>query len=1166
MNTNFISRLAIMQFTDEVFLQLPAIQPQVLETVKQLFSIHGDNTEQFNYYINELGQEHNDLKPKIINIANGIWNKNNKRKTEEDCNDRLSKRMCLESNYGKRKAEGELEHSKTKWPRRSELDADEQALPSANEFLDQLIKDGEYIDCLDEKLAHLMMLLSAENQSIASAAWLCLDKLKPLENVRTFFCTTEKLSALMSLLEKFAKSHRENLAGSHSDSFVMPLFTDPTSFSSRLIAQLLPLQPFQDIEPIARAVNCFSLLLTNYQKKLNINLYIGHEEVNPLMALLHSENDKLGWASLCIQNYAIWEPAFDRGLQVEGIEKHIGKLILLLKNTKNADCMTTIFNYLIKLHNHFHTEEACKPIFNALPATLIAIIEEEELAIQPFCFHLKAITEANYRTAFCQAGGLNRMLALLQNYSTRYQAALEEQKEPLPETIAQQEGRIIALMQSLSTFSSSFDASLALNLCENLTKLLKQSNTPVFTSAALELAKLSKASKEILDTIDLHIGLQCIPLLVDFLIVKDVQKVNAALFGLKELSWTPKNQEYLLKTQAFEHVKALLLDPQDLFLGNALLCWSECIKAKGKIENADLPFIQKILFPALNGKHISPAIKSLYTLLSVEGFPLPLGREILETVLWLRKSTEKFVVECAYWCLGRLAKLDLAEEIYKTGISNEIETLLDTENTPATIIEGMSFCLCETVIPVFKERGVQETIICLASRLLDKKYPKAQETGCWLLHTLMCKFPSCLIEINHASFAKGIKLLGSPSEAVAKGAMWLSGKLCSQPSNYDENLLGTAYDNLLEWIQKGEIKTKILALRVIEPMCVAHPAIRSVILKKGALDKLLPLNGNTEMLANGLRSTLPSIIASLSNEPEAHAPLRVRYHERFIMANLKLTIPNAAKAMIQILANIIKPGTLTTRREEAFQLIWSFLLSKETDATFYANCLLVLSKLLSVDDIKQKLQNATDRSKENFLIFLSILSKQHTDVPLFPYVSSTPSPYKAWHKPCEKTKLSDITLQVDGGTFLYCHKIVLANYCDYFKGMFLSDMQEGYASLIEINEVDPYTFKKFIQFLYEQVFHFTTIKEATDLLIMAQKFCAPTLEAACIQELTCRLTPETVEEIFSEALASQSIQLKSQVMQWMMHHYLQLPEILQEYIQEDGMWSEFCNLFILDAA
>lgn len=1164
MHTNLVAERKKNQFMEELVLQLPTMDPEIREVVAHLFTIHGNNAEEFGYFINEI-PGHDELKQKIINIAIGVLNNEPKRKAQGGCDDREAKRVCLEANPNKRKADAELKAPNAKRQHLKELDADALALSSANEFLEQLIEDGAQVENLDEKIAFLMILLAAENRCIANAAWTCLSRLKELENFKAIFCKEEKLKTLTLLLEKFAKSHGENAFAESPD---IPPLTELSSISSRLIAVLLSLPPTQDVEIIAGAVNCLTQLLVKCQKDSNVNVSLGHEEVKPLMALLHGENDQLIWASLCIQNAVLWDPQFDEGLRAEGIKKNIDIVLCLLKNTKNGDCVEAIFNYLKKLYNHFNGEATCKPIFNALPETLLAFSENEDLVIvAKTCWYLSDIDDMEYHRAFCQAGGLKRMLSLLHDYNHRYQAAIELQNEQSPHlkkeeeaTTALLEKIVLFTMGCLSKPSSFFDASFAQSLCEVLIAMLKQQPSAKITiAAACQLANLSKTSKENFRETTVPIGLQGIEPLVELLIAKNEEVVKGALWALLELTWSEQNRQYLLKTKAFEHVKALLLEPKDQFAGTAFRFWGKCIEAKGNIDDADIPLIQKRLFPALNGKHVSAAAGTLSQLLSVEGFPKELGREVLETVLLLLKNKENPIVERAYWCLGKLSKLGLADEINQTGILEDIETLFNTEKIPEIVIEGACFFLCETVLQLFKQESIQHALICLISRCFDKKYFKVQEAACWLSYKLACEYQSSLTQISHATFAKGMKLLGSPHEKVAIGAMWMAGKLCPLPSNCHKSLLEADIDPLLEWLKKGNEKTQILALRVIGAMCVNCPAIPSAVSSKGALAVLLPL-----LARKPIQETLLWVIASLVSLPEVKAGLRQAFNENSIMNFLKSENPKIKEAMIFILGNILSADTFAQFREEAIQLIWPTP-PKAEDDHLYDRSLFVLAKLLSRDEIIKRLQSASNMSKQDFLIFLSIISIQQSSIPAIEYVSpfpNTPSAYKSWYQPYGETKFSDITLQVDHATFLHCHKVVLATHCDYFNSMLSSNMQEGQASLIAIKEVDPNIFKKLIQFIYEQQYHFTTIEDAFSLLEMAQRFLVSNLEAACVQFLASQLTKETAEEIFFKALASPSIELKTDVMQWMMRYYLMLPKALQMHIQNDEVWLEFYHVLI----
>lgn len=1162
MQINFFEEQKI-QFMEEIALKIPMMDQHIRDRVMSIFAAHGRDIERFNHHVNELEQD-DALKTQIINIATNVLCNESKRKAEEELEGKPAKQRHLEPK-SKKRAGARLDGPEAKRPCLAGREGDEPAICSANAFLEQLIEDGNEVDNLDEKIESLMGLLSSEKRPIAHAAWACLCKLSEFENYQMAFCHEEKLQTLMLLLEKFAKDHRTGFLQpeSHSNCEVdAPPLKELSSLPSRLVAVLSPLLLIQEVDAIVEAACCLAKFICSYQKKFNTAWPLGNEEIKPLMALLQAKNDELVWPSLFVQNNMRWDPEFQAGLQAEGLEKIFDKVISSLGSTKNQAHIEAIFIYLKKLHLHFNA--AHKRIFNALPAMLLAFAKHHELAIvKNSCWLLGEIDDIDFYTAFCQQGGLNVMLALLQDFNARFQAAIEQQKKTSQNLKAENSTPAVKLLEGIVLYAarsisekclSFFDAAFAQSLCDVLIAMLKQPSPKIVVLAACRLGSLSKISKENFQQAPVAIGLQSIRPLVELLLVEDEKVLHSALFALREFAWNDAIVPHLLKMKVLERVKVLLLQPKEFAAVAFQLC-GICIKAKGEIDDADAAFIQKILFPALNGKHALAAARCLNVLLAVKGFPEALGREVLDTVLLLLKSKEDFLIEAAYWCLGNLSKLNLASEIYRSGIIDAIEALFDAENTPAIIIEGAGYCCSETLIRVFKDRPTQSAFVCLCARFLSTKYTKVQAAGLWCLHEFAKQPESDLTLISHASIAKAVNLLGSQNEEVACGAMWLFGKLCADPSNHDESFLKTTVDLLLEWVKKNSVKPQILALRALERICFHQPALRSYLISEGALDLLRPL-----LVNSSLQESILCLITHFSDLPEQQERWKKIFTEKTIMAFLKYKNSKIKEAMISILVHIIDSNTFMQTREEAIQLIWPL---PETQDPTLSKSLLVLAKLLSEKAIMSQLQSAADVSKQDFLTFLSILSIQQKSMPAIddvPPSSSKASPYKGWYQPNGKNKFFDIALQVDDCTPQQCHKVVLAANCEYFNRMLSSSMQESDAALIKIKEVDPNLFNKLIQFLYEQQYHFTTIEEAFGLYELAQRFVVPMLEVSCRQFLVKQLSKETVEEIFFAALTFPTPDLKTRVMQWMMSYYLELPQALQEHIQHDETWREFYTL------
>jgi len=105
---------------------------------------------------------------------------------------------------------------------------------------------------------------------------------------------------------------------------------------------------------------------------------------------------------------------------------------------------------------------------------------------------------------------------------------------------------------------------------------------------------------------------------------------------------------------------------------------------------------------------------------------------------------------------------------------------------------------------------------------------------------------------------------------------------------------------------------------------------------------------------------------------------------------------------------------------------------------------------------------------------------------------------------------ADAVLMVDGNR-IYCHKVVLSTYSDFFEAIFLSNMKEAITSEVQLKDVDLETVKNMLSFMYSG--NIDKIKINVSLLAAADKYGVLVLRNICIQTLPKMIKSDNVVEI-----------------------------------------------------
>lgn len=1139
------------QFMAELDGSLPHGDMQIRTLVAAIFSDHGNNQDSFTYFIHaQLVGEYEPFKTTIIDIAAKYLP--NHRPTAEEHLDR-----------GEKRTGGFLEAPKPKRQCLVPLSPGEQQVHAAKEFLARLLKEGNASNCLKDNVAGLMALLSSENVQIVRLATDSLAQLVRFKSYTDTLICKENLFALMLLLEEFAKKHihpQPNTAPIGPESQALEPIT---ALPSRILRVLTSWQDLRHADVVANMVDGLTVVFCGYLQANDNPSCLSAAEFLILMDLLQTENEDIMQASLLL--LARTKGDFLDCMQ-ENLEKILARVAFLLETSKNVKLLEALAGFLFAMSSRF--EGISSDAMDRLLTLLLSVTSRPELEIvHSICSPLRHMTKPGLLKALEQRGGLAIMFNLIQVYSPRYLAATAFKEgessflehEEKQSTAMQMEHIILSAAFCMGKLSSSsLEATTAQRVCDVLIAMLHLQSTKCAVFAACELGKLSKTSQERFQNGNVAIGLQSALPLLKLLQSENAIIVQAALWGLNACSWQPETAQHILNNNGFKQVQALFLHPKEIFIGEAFLCLGTWIKVKDSMDMDDSTFLQQIALPFLKeGKHLQPTLIFLQASLQKKSFPQHIAKEALPLILSHLKSKEDSILTGAYWCLGRLAILNLNREIYQAGVLEMIQAIFDGENT--RLIEGACFCFCKIKKHSLIDETERNAHILEIARLLDNKFDRVKETALWYLQEVleMPEFNSSFISL--LCFDKIVNLLGHANENIAKEAMLVFEKICTYPHNHVASAIQTAIDHLKARIANGSDKNKILAWRNLEALSYINQEYRLMLAEKGVLELVGALYPSSPA-----KEILLSLIASLSSQPELIARIAPLLTPQRVLNALKSTNKKAVEAILTASINTVLPLPANDeKREEMIDLIFTHL---EDEAIDMPNLKKQAIKFLAGrlhNSILDRMRAAGDMSKQRFFNFLAILSEQNGKacaLDLGPWKFATGiSMHKGRYQPNVENKFSDIALKVDK-SMLFCHKVVLADYSEYFDKLFTSTPGSN-TMPIEI-QADSISFNKLIQFLYDHEYYFTSVEDAFSMLEVAQEYLVPSLEAGCISFLMQQLSNDNVEEIFEGAISLNSMKLKTDIMYWMMQHHFSLPEALRNWIEEGDTWKEFYSVIL----
>jgi len=134
---------------------------------------------------------------------------------------------------------------------------------------------------------------------------------------------------------------------------------------------------------------------------------------------------------------------------------------------------------------------------------------------------------------------------------------------------------------------------------------------------------------------------------------------------------------------------------------------------------------------------------------------------------------------------------------------------------------------------------------------------------------------------------------------------------------------------------------------------------------------------------------------------------------------------------------------------------------------------------------------------------------------------------------------TDIILLVDKNR-IYCHRLVLGMYSNFFERMFLSGMKESQRNEVNLKDVDLETVKNLIYFMYTG--RIDNEKINVSLLVAADMYEVMSLRSICIQELSKSVNFDNCKEIWQTGILLDNEKLVNTTTVFMVKNWKKLSE------------------------
>ena len=192
---------------------------------------------------------------------------------------------------------------------------------------------------------------------------------------------------------------------------------------------------------------------------------------------------------------------------------------------------------------------------------------------------------------------------------------------------------------------------------------------------------------------------------------------------------------------------------------------------------------------------------------------------------------------------------------------------------------------------------------------------------------------------------------------------------------------------------------------------------------------------------------------------------------------------------------------------------------------------------------------------------MSSPSSPNTNVKDFMNVHHAASLLEATRDMRRRKEFSDVTLKA-GDQVFPCHRLILAAHSCYFRAMFISQMRETKAEIVEINEIKPEILEKVVDFMYTGNARITT-EETQSLLQACDLLQVTTLKNACAQYMEDYVSPGNCIGLYRFAEFYNLDSLRDKARATMLRNFSDVVtgeefrdmdhERLVEYIQDDDL-------------
>lgn len=115
------------------------------------------------------------------------------------------------------------------------------------------------------------------------------------------------------------------------------------------------------------------------------------------------------------------------------------------------------------------------------------------------------------------------------------------------------------------------------------------------------------------------------------------------------------------------------------------------------------------------------------------------------------------------------------------------------------------------------------------------------------------------------------------------------------------------------------------------------------------------------------------------------------------------------------------------------------------------------------------------------------------------------------HKDLKRNSYPDIRFRVKNKIFR-CHKHLLHLSSEYFKKMFGPNFKEHNESIIEINDIEPESFERMINFVYASQHRIDSMAELAELILLFEQYLFDANLSTCFSILASLKLPETANE------------------------------------------------------